>query len=90
MIVESIVTSVISVIAGLFNLLPDLPDLPSTFSDNIPDVVEFLQRPMNFLKYIYGDVYFSALIVLLVLMFNFQHIFHFSQWILRKLPIGSH
>ena len=77
-----------TLIQTVFGVLPDLPDMPVGITnalDMIPDMIRFGSR---FLSYYIGSTFLLVMIPILVVLVNFNWIYHLVFWIIKKLPIG--
>jgi len=88
MIINIFLTALMTIAQGLFDILPDLPDLPVAITnalDTVPDLVRFTSRLVVMFV---GRTFYLVVIPLIILLINFNWIYHGTMWLIRKLPIG--
>lgn len=89
MIIESILNALKSVIFAVFSWL-DLPNL-SDYGDGFENGIEFIDIMLGYAQnlinlFLPWDIVRFGLPIVLVVM-NFEHIYDFIMWILRKIPM---
>lgn len=88
MILNVFFGAISALIQTVFGVLPDLPDMPAgivTALDTIPEMVRFGSR---YLSYYIGSTFMLVMIPILIILANFNWIYHLVIWVLKKLPIG--
>ena len=88
MIVAALINLITALLKIVLNLLPDLPDLPQSISTSIDNVTNVIFSNVNLLGLFVRIDTIKTLVPLLILVVNFEHIYHFSMWIIKKLPIS--
>lgn len=84
------------IIKGIFNLiynllnyvlLPiDLPDFPDTFTNALNDFIGYMEGAVGIVSLFIRPITFRTLLPLCIVMANFEKIYSFIMWVLRKLP----
>ena len=87
MIIEFIVNSLISVLKTVFSPLPNVPATPSAIVSGATWVTTTISGVVSLLRYVYGDALFTAIIVVVVALLNFEWIYHSLMWVVRKIPM---
>jgi len=88
-----IVTFFIEAIAGLIilisSILPDVPAMPTAVTDAGTTLTNLIVDGWEQIGGFLGTPFLIAMTVLVIGIFNFEHIYHLSMWVIRKLPIGA-
>lgn len=88
MIINIFLTAIMTIAQTLFDILPDLPDMPAGITnalDVLPDVIRFTSRLVVMFV---GRTFYLVVLPLIILLINFNWIYHGTMWLIRKLPIG--
>lgn len=88
MIVAALINLITALLKIVLNLLPNLPDLPQSISTSIDNVTNVIFSNANLLGLFVRIDTIKTLVPLLIVVVNFEHIYHFSMWIVKKLPIS--
>jgi len=89
MILDFIFGIISTLLNGVMYLLPSLPAMPTEITDATDWLVDQVGLVSGFFAYLYGPVFFAAILGAVVVLLNFEFFFHTFQWIWRKLPISS-
>lgn len=89
MILEAIFNLVKGLLELIFALLPDVPDLDITLLDSLTTFIEYVFNNLGLLGFFIRISTIKALVPLIIIAANFEHIYHFALWILKKLPIAT-
>ena len=89
MIIELIVNLLTGALEAILFLLPDLPALPQSILTSIDNVTSTIFANVNLLGLFVRIDTIKTLVPLLIVVLNFEHIYHFSMWIVRKLPLST-
>lgn len=90
MIIEFFLNSVASVLKLIFGILPSLPPMPEWITDFTVLISDFIIGGIFFVSYLLTPQLLIFLITTLVVITQFDIIYHGVLWVLRKLPISSH
>lgn len=90
MIVDFILGVLIGTLKAVLGVLPSLPAMPTAVVTAGDWALSVVGSGVFFLKYVYGSELLLAMLAVIVVLFNFEHIYHLVIWIWRKLPLGSH
>lgn len=86
MILELLLSAIKGLLNLVVSLLPSLPELPDAFTGNLDTIFEFLRSSLGlFYFFIRPSTVMLALPISLAIV-NFEHIYRFSMWIIRKIP----
>ena len=86
MIILFIFLALFAVIKLVFNVLPSLPAMPVQIIEAGGWFIDVVSHATGFFKYLYGSVFFNIIITLLIGLLAFEQIYHFTLWILKKIP----
>ena len=79
MIIEAIINLITTLLKFILNLLPSVPDLPSSIMTSLDNVTNTIFSQIDTIK---------LLVPLVVVAYNFEHIYHFVMWLIKKLPLS--
>lgn len=86
-----IVTAVLSLcemfLTIIFALLPDLPNFDSSVLNSLNGFINLIFDNLDLLGFFIDIELIGALIPWLIIILNFEHIYDFTVWIIRKIPI---
>ena len=86
-----IVTAVLSLcemlLTIIFGLLPDIPNFDSNVLDSLNNFINLIFDNLDLLGFFIDIELIGALIPWLIIILNFEHIYDFVMWIVRKIPI---
>lgn len=89
MILEWLFAAFIGIIKSLLGLLPNLPMLPDFIGSSIEGLFDLIFDNVQLLGFFISIPMIKVLVPLLILVENFDHIYHFVIWIIKKIPISS-
>ncbi len=89
MILEWLFASVIGILKTLFFIIPDLPSLPDFLINSLENFTNLIFDNVELLCYFVSIPLIKALVPLIILVENFEHVYNFVIWIIRKIPISS-
>lgn len=89
MIIEAIVNLVTIMLKSIFNLLPNVPNFPQSLLDSIDNVTGIIFNNLNLLGLFVRIDTIKILVPLVIVAVNFEHIYHFAIWLIKKLPIST-
>lgn len=85
MIIESLINLLLSLIKFCFSWL-NLPAFPEEFTDLIGDFLDLIFDNVSLLGFFIRPTTLQILIPALIVVLNFDKVYHFVMWIIRKIP----
>ena len=85
MILESLINLLLSLIKFCFSWL-NLPSFPDEFITIINDFLDLIFNNVSLLGFFIRPATLQALIPALIVVINFDKIYNFVMWIIRKIP----
>lgn len=89
MIIEAIINLVTILLKFIFDLLPNVPDFPDGLLSSIDNVTSVIFDNLNLLGLFVRIDTIKILVPLLIVVINFEYIYHFAMWVIKKLPIST-
>lgn len=86
MLVESLFNGVTSLIDGILNLLDVLPEFPEDLVTSMDSFFFLIFDNLSLLGFFVRLDTVKILIPLVIVVMNFEDIYAFVMWILRKIP----
>ena len=86
MILESILEVVYQLLNLIFLLIPDIPPLEISLLADLNSFIDLIFDNLGLLGFFIDISTLKALVPLLVIVYNFEHIYHFLMWCLNKIP----
>lgn len=86
MIVESVMNLIKMVILSFLSILPTIPQMPSNFVNDVDLVLDTIFNNLDLLGVFIRPSTLIIIAPLLIVIINFERIYHFGMWILRKIP----
>lgn len=86
MIIEALLNLISSIFQFVFNLLPDLPQFPSRITAAISSFLDLIFSNVGILGVFVSIDLVKILVPLILVVINFDHIYHLVLWILKKIP----
>lgn len=71
----------------IFGLLPDIPNFDSGVLNSLNGFINLIFDNLDLLGFFIDIELVGALIPWLIIVLNFEHIYDFTVWIIRKIPI---
>lgn len=88
MIIEAIFNLVKQLLLVLFALLPDIPDFDINLLDSLTSYINLIFDNLDLLGFFVDISTIKILVPLIIIVINFEHIYHFALWVIKKLPLG--
>ena len=88
MIVKAIFDARLGLFKVVFNLLPDVPSFPQTLLESLDTVFDTIFGHLDLLGLFVRIDTIKTLVPLLIIVINFEHIYHFVMWIIKKIPLS--
>ena len=89
MIVEAIINLITLLLKTVLGVLPDIPDFPQSLLTSIDNVATTIFGNLNLLGLFVRIDTIKILVPLVIVAVNFEHIYHFAMWLIKKLPIST-
>lgn len=90
MILETIFNAVLNLLRTIFAILPDIPQFPETIMNSLNTVFDTIFNNLDLLGLFVRIDTIKTLVPLLIIVINFEHIYHFAMWVIHKLPLNIH
>ena len=88
MIRKIIFDAILALLKIVFGILPNLPDLPESVKNSLNTVFDTIFDNIDLLGLFIRIDTIKVLVPLLIIAINFEHIYHFTMWILKKIPLS--
>lgn len=88
MIIELLLNVFLTVIQAVFSWI-NLPDFPPEILNGINTFFNFIFDNVKFLGFFIRPATIQVVVPIVIIALNFEHIYHFTLWILRKIPALS-
>lgn len=88
MILETIFNAIKGLLIVIFSILPDIPSFPETIMNSLNTVFDTIFNNLDLLGLFVRIDTIKTLVPLLIVAINFEHIYHFTMWIVRKIPLS--
>lgn len=89
MIIEAIINLITSLLKFIFGLLPNVPGFPQSLLTSIDNVTDTIFNNLDLLCLFVRIDTIKILVPLVIVAVNFEHIYHFAMWLIKKLPIST-
>lgn len=87
MILETILNAIYNLIVLVFGILPDIPQLEG-FTSSFNLVTDTIFNNLNLLGVFVRPQTIHFIVPVFIAIYNFEHIYHFIMWIIKKLPFS--
>lgn len=88
MILEAIFNLVKILLNFIFALLPDLPNFDIGLLDDLTSYINMIFNNLGLLGFFIDISTIKVLVPLIILVINFDHIYNFAMWVIKKLPLS--
>lgn len=88
MIIEAIINLITTLLKFILDLLPSIPDLPTSIMTSLDNVTSTIFSHLDLLGLFVRIDTIKLLVPLVVVAYNFEHIYHFVMWLIKKLPLS--
>lgn len=88
MIIEAIINLITLLLKTVFGILPNIPDFPNSLLNSIDNVLNIIFSNLDLLGLFVRIDTIKILVPLIIVVVNFEYIYHFSMWLIKKLPIS--
>lgn len=86
MILEAILSLILIILQNVFSWL-NLPNFPDEVFNAIYSFVDFLCTNVSFLGFFIRPNTIAIALPILIILLNFERLYHFVMWILKKIPV---
>ena len=86
MLVEGLFTVVKWLLNAILNLLDVLPDFPASLVSSLNSFFDLVFDNLSLIGFFIPLTTVKILVPLLIVVINFEYIYAFIMWILRKIP----
>lgn len=87
MILQLLLELILIILTTLFALLPDVPNLDIGLINSLNNVFDVIFDNLSLLGMFVRIETIKILIPLLIIAINFDHVYDFIMWVLRKIPM---
>lgn len=88
MIIKAIFDLILGLLKLVFGLLPSVPDFPDSIMTSLNTVFSTIFDNLELLGLFVNIDTIKILVPLVIVAVNFEHIYHFTMWILKKIPLS--
>lgn len=88
MILKAIFDLILFLLKTIFGILPNIPQLPDSLLSSLNTVFSTIFNNLDLLGIFVRIDTIKILVPLLIIVVNFEHIYHFTMWIVKKLPLS--
>lgn len=88
MIFEWLFAGFIGIIKTLLSIVPNLPSLPDFVSTSIEGLFDLVFDNVQLLGFFISIDMIKILVPCIILVENFDHLYHFVIWVIKKIPIS--
>lgn len=88
MILEAIINLITALLKFVLNLLPNVPAIPGALMTSLDNVFNTIFSHLDLLGIFVRIDTIKILVPLVVVAYNFEHIYHFALWIIKKIPLS--
>lgn len=88
MIIQFLFNIILTLLKTIFSVLPDLPQLPSALLASVNTVMTVIFDNIKLLGFFFPISTIKIMVPLILIVINFDKIYHFTLWVVKKLPIG--
>lgn len=88
MIIEALFNLVYLLLNGILELLDFLPEFPATLVSSIDSFFSLIFDNLSLLGFFVRIETLHIIIPLFIVVYNFEHIYKFIMWIVRKIPVS--
>jgi hypothetical protein len=85
MIFDAIIYGVTDLLTTVFSVFPSLPQMPTAIVDGSSFIITTVGNSAAFLSVLYGNELYVAILFAVVALFNFEHLYHFTQYIYKLI-----
>jgi len=91
MIFTAVLVAILFLLNSVLSLLPDLPDMPEVIVNASSWILQYIAIGADLAVAVLGQAFLNAILLVIVLLFTYEQVYHLVIWVLRKIPvIGIH
>lgn len=90
MIFEFLIATVFTILQYTLGIFPSLPAMPQAIIDAGAWVIATVGSGAQVLSTIYSPPLFAAILTSIIVLVQFEQLYHLTMWIIRKIPISIH
>jgi len=88
MILKAIFDLILGLLKLVFGFLPNIPQFPDSILNSLNTVFDTIFNNLDLLGLFVRIDTIKILVPLLIIAINFEHVYHFTMWILKKIPLS--
>lgn len=88
MILELIMSAILTLLKLVFSLLPTIPNLSENITNSINSVFGVIFDNVGLLGLFVRISTIKWMVPLVIVVYNFEHIYHFIMWVIKKIPLS--
>jgi len=73
----------------LFSGLPTVPPIDTSISTGLTWLIDLIGNVCDVLRMIYGQTLFLAIVAAMIVILNFEWVYHSVMWIIHKIPAAN-
>lgn len=85
MIVEILLNLIKTVLFAVFSWI-SLPNFPDEFFDGVYTFIDLICNNVSLLGFFISPFLIQITVPILIILLNFDKLYHFTMWILKKIP----
>jgi len=89
MIFTAVLVAILFLLNAVLGLLPDLPDMPQIIIDYSSWILEYISNGADLVVAVIGQAFLNAILLVIVLLFTYEQVYHLIIWVIRKIPVIS-
>lgn len=87
MIFMLMIAVVLELVKVILNVLPNAPATPPSVVEAGGWIIDQIASVVAIFNWIYTPPLLAAIMVVVVAMFTWEHIYHATVWLIRKIPM---
>lgn len=88
MIIELLFNFIKTILDFLFNLLPNIPIFPINLTNSLDSYLDLIFSNLSLLGFFVDIALIKVLVPLVIIVINFEYIYHFAIFVIKKLPLN--
>ena len=88
MIIKAIFELILGLLKLVFGFLPNIPSFPDNIMTSLDKVFTTIFDNLDLLGLFVNINTIKILVPLVIIVVNFEHIYHFTMWIIKKIPLS--
>mgnify|MGYP001128038829 CR=1 FL=1 len=87
MLLEVFFSLCLGVLHWLFVLIPDIPNFNVTILEDLTGFINLIFDNLSLLGFFFDIEMMKLMIPLIIIVINFEHVYHLAIWVLKKVPM---